>query len=490
MCSQVPNELWIEILGTLSPDTLKDISVTNRTFCRTIRRLLFAHFDFHPYGVGPHSTPILPSDVEVTRHLERLDFWTSDEIAPFVRSCTITPMRSTGPAYPFDTVKASRSKKPAPYVLLEPFFERITCFTGLRRLKARGAHFTPVALANLRRMPSLTHLHIDHFEITAVESMDFILQPLSLTRFSISHDVTREDGLEHWVPLLNPEHLRELNIMCNLRVLGESTDVIPIFPRLHKLSLLLNLATMSRNLATMSKFPGVRVVTIEGWGEVDTWPDLRMQQPDSFPLLAEYIGTYKILPLFFCRATLTRITITDATPEILIAQLQGLRTPLNITSVTAYFHRFDGNFGSFDTAVLGTLLDVLPRLTEFCLRITLELEDDDLEDDANPVATSFFEALADTPGLPPTLQHLALSWEFEYHDLESEPTVKGPPDLPQLRDALVERCPGLQSLWFDGHDFLFQWRKATDGTCVEASTDNAADVASMRNDFAKWWEMR
>ncbi|KAF7344702.1 L-aminoadipate-semialdehyde dehydrogenase [Mycena venus] len=482
MCSQVPNELWLEIFSDLSPDALKDVSVTNRTFCHTTRRLLFAHFDFHPYAIGPHSAPILPSDLDVARYLERLDFWTSDEIAPFVCSCTITPTRR---ASPFDTVKVS----PGPYVLLEPFFERIVRFTGLQRLMAKHAHFNAVALGNLRRMPSLTHLQIDHFEITAGESMDFILQPLSLTRFSVSHNVTREDGLEHWIPLLNPEHLRELNIMCNLRILGESTDAIPIFPRLQKLSLFLNLATMSRNLATMSKFPGVRVVTIEGWGEVDSWPDLHTQQ-GVFPLLTEYIGTYKILPLFFHRATLTRITITGATPEILIARLQGLRTPLNITAVTASFHRFDGNFGSFDTAVLSTLFDVLPRLTEFCLRITLELEDDDLEDDANPIATSFFEALAHTPVLPPTLQRLALSWEFEYHDLECEPTVNDPPDLPRLRDVLTERCPRLQSLWLDGHDFLLQWRKAIDGICVEASADNAAEVASMRKDFAKWWEMR
>ncbi|KAJ6527038.1 hypothetical protein B0H19DRAFT_1243334 [Mycena capillaripes] len=461
MRSQVPTELWVEAFSNLSFDTLKDVSLTNRAFCRATRPLLFTHFDFHPYTLGPDRAPLPLEDAEVARNLERLEFWTSDEIAPFVRSCDITPI---GPraAGLYGSPKGSYTWE-KPYVLLHPFLERIQRFTGLWRLKAEDVHFTPMAIANLRRMSSLTHLHVDRFEITAGDPIECTAQPLALSSFAIHHHIMREDGLDHWTPLLHPEHLQELNVSCNLRVLGESTEAIQTFTHLHKLSITMNFSIMSHNLEIMSKFPNVRVLSIGGWGEVDAWP----KDSGPFPLLSEYDGTHKLLPFFFSRATLTRITVSDATPDLVIRQLQGLCTPLNITAL-------NGNFEGFDNEAFDTLISLLPRLVELRIRITLELEDGELEDNINSIATSFFDALADTPGLPLTLEHLALAWKFEYEYLETEPIVDDDQsDLLQLRDALLARCPALKSIWLDGHDFLFQWRKLSVGTCVETSVDNA-----------------
>jgi hypothetical protein len=47
------------------------------------------------------------------------------------------------------------------------------------------------------------------------------------------------------------------------------------------------------------------------------------------------------------------------------------------------------------------------------------------------------------------------------------------PDFPQLRDALVARCPGLNWLWLNGIYFRFEWRDPMpDGTVREFTAKN------------------
>ncbi|KAF8206877.1 hypothetical protein K438DRAFT_1483360, partial [Mycena galopus ATCC 62051] len=84
---RVPNELWLEIFRSLPRDTLKALSLTS--FKGISRPLLFTHLDFHPYTLYSGEVVLLPRKTEVNRSLERLDFWSSDEIARHVRSCNI-----------------------------------------------------------------------------------------------------------------------------------------------------------------------------------------------------------------------------------------------------------------------------------------------------------------------------------------------------------------------------------------------------------------
>ncbi|KAJ7192293.1 hypothetical protein GGX14DRAFT_307086, partial [Mycena pura] len=81
-------EVWLQVLSNVPKDNLPAVSLTNNTFCRLIRPLLFTHLDFHPYA-HYEKTLLLPSSEVVERSMERLHFWRSDEIAPFVRSVKI-----------------------------------------------------------------------------------------------------------------------------------------------------------------------------------------------------------------------------------------------------------------------------------------------------------------------------------------------------------------------------------------------------------------
>ncbi|KAJ7659051.1 hypothetical protein DFH06DRAFT_1194950 [Mycena polygramma] len=379
--SPVPDELWLEVFSNLPRGVLKDVSLTYPTFRRLTRTLLFSHFDFHPYALGADSALLLPPEPELAILMERLNFWCSDEIAPLVRACDITPMRPTRITFVFN-------KSPNPYVLLDIFFARMAHFTSLRRLVMRYIDYTPLAMANLCRIPSLSSLFTDQFpgfrEPTREPEPAAIPHALALSSFAIRHDVAREDGIAHWIPSLHPQHLRELDLMCNLAALGETIDAIPTFPRVHKLSMTINLSRMSYNRAVMAKFPAVRVFTIRGWGDVADGdpPDGRADvAPLPFPLLEEYIGPDKTLSIFLPQPTLTRVTILDGRPAGVIAQLQTARIPHNITAFTAEFGE------SLDSLVLGTLLGFLPNLKELRIRIVMEIDDDEVEvfeDGVNP----------------------------------------------------------------------------------------------------------
>ncbi|KAJ7480675.1 hypothetical protein FB451DRAFT_1446646 [Mycena latifolia] len=174
MGSRVPNELWLEIFDHLPLDTIECLSLTSRTFSPLTRPFLFAHFDFHPYASRMvNGVFALPSAEEVEQSLERLAFWASPEIAPFVRSCDITPWASMGAAR-----TRAFSGTTTPYVLLAPFFDLLPCFTHMHRLHAKLVYFTQTGVTNLLRLPALASLHIDACGIAPGAHIDVSSLPL------------------------------------------------------------------------------------------------------------------------------------------------------------------------------------------------------------------------------------------------------------------------------------------------------------------------
>ncbi|KAJ6498902.1 hypothetical protein C8R45DRAFT_821112, partial [Mycena sanguinolenta] len=85
---KIPTELWLDIFRRLPRDTIKALFLTSSIFKDVCRSFLFAHLDFHPYAIRDRKI-VLPPSLEITRALERLEFWASDDIAPHVRSCKI-----------------------------------------------------------------------------------------------------------------------------------------------------------------------------------------------------------------------------------------------------------------------------------------------------------------------------------------------------------------------------------------------------------------
>ncbi|KAJ7677430.1 hypothetical protein B0H17DRAFT_1334264 [Mycena rosella] len=149
---RVPAELLDEIVAHFSPDsdhaTLKDLSLTSRRFDDLSRPLVFTSFNFYPYSVVTGSYGlcagdfVLPPAPDLNRARERLEFWASARIAPYVLECNVEPL---------EFENSGRLPPPGedPYMLLAAFFQFLPRFTRLRGFSGFHVHFTQITVANL-----------------------------------------------------------------------------------------------------------------------------------------------------------------------------------------------------------------------------------------------------------------------------------------------------------------------------------------------------
>ncbi|KAJ7107717.1 hypothetical protein C8R44DRAFT_804135, partial [Mycena epipterygia] len=111
-----------------------------------------------------------------------------------------------------------------------------------------------IGIANLRRLLALAHLGITMCNVIGVQRIEPASQPLELSSFSFQHHATFRDEIDHWFYLLYPEHLRELFLMCNTRLLNKAVATLPPFPHVRKLT-----ANIALSTTTLSKFLGVEM---------------------------------------------------------------------------------------------------------------------------------------------------------------------------------------------------------------------------------------
>ncbi|KAJ7458870.1 hypothetical protein FB451DRAFT_1372087 [Mycena latifolia] len=405
---RLPVEVWLKICDDIPKDVVPALSSTSHLFRSMLSPLLFAHFDFHTWT--PIGSPVVDG-AKLDRYLERLDFFSSDKIAPLVRSCDITPRPPVRlPAQAVLTFSES---------LLARFYERLPRLTNTQRFYAEGCDLTQAVMTILCRLPALEHLDVNSCPFVAGAHSPSLL------------------------------HMKHLSVAWMDE--GET-------------------------LAFLSKFPRVKSLALVGTTPPAGW----VATQAFFPLLREFkcSGQYDTLSAFLSLPTLTCVTVDNYHPQLLMTHLAGNRTSLSkITlltiSFTSWYHFTEREM---NIPFLNTLYEFFPTLTE--LRISID--HGSMNSDFNSVATVFFKALPDAPALPPTLKHLCLSWEFDPEF--GVPPTDTLPDFTALRDALVARCPALVALWLDGEDFLFRWRKYSDGTAVEAMLDNCDDAEQMRDE--------
>ncbi|KAJ7879785.1 hypothetical protein B0H14DRAFT_2566631 [Mycena olivaceomarginata] len=379
-----------------------------------VRRQLFSKIYFTPYFTDDKGPALLPLPPEVERRIERLDFLSSDGIAPLVQQCHISPHTSYGyrENWSFST--------DAPYILLDTLFERLPCFTGLQQLELFRIALSPVRVDILFRLPQLSRLHVSWCTVTPQEHVQ--LSPgLHLSDFELRHDTKLEHGEDYWIPLLHPDRLRLLTLSFN----GHVAHNIPIFPNVRTLTAIIHdtLPSHPQNLTTMSKFPGVRTLKMSG-RESGTGL-VTVQCKAVFPHLGEYYDPCKALPLFLAASTLTHIQTKCARPQDFLTHILGIQGH-KITS-------FNATFKAFSSIAFNEIVQLLPQLTELLLTITVldtsrlfereiydlgELAKDEVVDGqygdsvrSGFTVSTFFLELSSAPLMPSGLESLAIGWE-------------------------------------------------------------------------------
>ncbi|KAJ7644753.1 hypothetical protein FB45DRAFT_1116496 [Roridomyces roridus] len=360
---RVPNELWIEIFGLLPLDSIKNIYATDKHFARTSRAFLFRHFVFYPYHIDRVSRHVvLPAPDGVQFALGRLEFWTSDEIFPLVRECSIALRdRRAEEARP---VPLDRTESPD--ILMNSFLDRLGRFTGLQKFSARQVDFTQVGLANLCHLPLLREVMIERCGMLHGETIDTTSLELRTTKFVYHDGLTAHEGPDLWLSILARGHLREVVVVTGRHKAASRLADGPAFPHVVALQISLDLSDM--NLVTLSKFPAVRHLQLDGWGlsggeaEASSVP-----ASDVLPLLREYHGPYTALPLFLSRPTLAHLIIDCCTAWELSSQLRGQHGHITSLSATLY---------QFDQETFSTICTCLPGLIDLRIQTYRIIEDD------------------------------------------------------------------------------------------------------------------
>ncbi|KAJ7766105.1 hypothetical protein B0H16DRAFT_1454004 [Mycena metata] len=441
MSDEVPNEVWHEVFCYLPREALKAVSLTRSTFLAISRPLLFKNFYFQ-LGIrrlGDWSSSRTSAGNEA-RALARLAFWSSNDIAPLVHSCTL--------AYHKGHVNMS---------LFGAFFERLPRFTNLRSFHGDDIELTQGRLAVLCGLPALRSLHLRGWRAAPGQQIIFssALLPVAVFHAHRSWQSWTDDSNPNaWLNSLSPDTLRELVVAT------APLHTTQHFPHVHTLEM-----RVSPDLSP--PFDPQRHRRSDGW-----------PCQEMLPVLENYNGVQQILYPFLSRSTLTRIVVHDSHPHDLINALRGVSTCINITSLTMTVALHQLPTAAFDTEALKAICMLLPRLTKLSVSVTGNLE----AGVPNIQPTHVLNLLGNTPILPRSLQLLIIVWTFlVFNPVPPDQS----PDFECIRANVTTCCPVLELFWLDAVYSLSHWRKIH-GEVQEFTGYTETEVNMMRIRVGEW----
>ncbi|KAJ6563819.1 hypothetical protein B0H19DRAFT_73010 [Mycena capillaripes] len=482
----LPEELWIEILQDLPKETLQNVALSHRTLRRISRPFLFVTLVFHPYAVAYISQdidrvrwpeaeePMLLSEEAQGHELERLNFYSSTEIAPLVRTCRLSPVLAEAWA---------ENELDMATALLTAFFERLPQFTSIRYLHAYMVRFTQTGLENLCLLPALSRLEI--ILGTIVEPINcYSLHLDRVTSFQLRHAHHSIPIFDSWMRLLRPTQLVELYLGLGSRLFADITpNDIPPFPHVRKLTLqALRVGyragplSASPALPILSKLMGLEVLVMKGqWSVSDQVPS---GFSDSLPMLKEYEGTQDMLPILLPHPTLSHISADWISWPVIMETLHASQPFNGVVSLTASSSLMNPTEFRF-------LFEIYPFISELNLNIA-----HGHRDSPNLLRKSFLQSLE---RIPTSLEFLSIRWtasdsedssSSDSEDHASTPdsgnhasTANKLHHVAELR-TLVARCPALTSLWIETEGFLFRRHRLSDGTVDERTVLDAGEFIS------------
>ncbi|KAJ7644740.1 hypothetical protein FB45DRAFT_1116451 [Roridomyces roridus] len=357
----------------------------------------------------------------VQLELERLAFWSSDDIAPLVRKRNMAPRHWR--------VTAESHTDP-PHILMTSFLHCLGNFIGLKTLYARQVNFTQEGLAHLCRISPLAEIVINWCGVFPGETIDTTSLQLRTKKLRYLADDDQHRNV--WLSIVDREHLRDLEAGGSASVADGTMSDGPAFPNVHDLKFNANLSTIDQDLTLLSKFPAVCALRLLACGDFhhESTDLSSLCASDVLPLLREYRGLCALLHIFLPKHTLTRLIIDVCQPGEFISQLH--REYDHITMLNL-------DVNALDQDALSTICGRFPALLDLQVYIFADIGEGEYQDGINPVATDFFSAFAsDTPGLPSTLQRLAISWDFHFQRLHSDESEDEPvASLDKIPDFLA-----------------------------------------------------
>ncbi|KAF7320665.1 hypothetical protein HMN09_00151500 [Mycena chlorophos] len=438
----ISDEVWDEILRCVPDEERAAVSTVSRQLRRISLPQLVKRVVLRAYS-SKDGQLLLPSTSIVEGMLERLAFYTSPKIAPYVRSCKITTyMQTHAPFAPSND----------PHLLQTAFFQKLSCFAGLRSLSMSRIHLTGQDLTLLMGLRSLESFEAEHCPLpsTCPPGLD---ASLTLPSLSFIPEKFDEDGeeFETWLKLIDTTKLRRVALRNSIY----NADGLSSYPAVTELvtSSDASWSDVRQLERLLGCFPGIRrlrldVPTISFSSPSHPDPsfigDLSLDYLEELEIVEDFLGAF--LPF---SDTITRLNVYGMETRTLKEVFGTRATYTNLTSLFATILKL----ASKD---LGTVLRHLTKL-EKCM-IVSEYEDTKMRGAENKIATKFFsEILQPKVTLPRTLTHLALFLNLDT-DNDGAPIPHAFIDPVATCTTLRARLPRLVFMWLDGADFLIDWR--------------------------------
>jgi hypothetical protein len=272
----LPAEMWLAVLAHLEFGDRKHVSLTNRTFRCLTQPLLFHKLvistSLVPFAHGYGKPSIQQEAIFIRNLLSRIEFFTSEHIASFVRTCSI-------------------GNKPNGYhirdVPIGLVLRRLSACKNLNSLTCQRIYISAEGFQSIKALSSLQRLTIIHCTL-----MTSNVSRLSLKQYNLY------GGTKRWWKILDPD-----TIECfSLSSVTESNDLypgnpIPLMRHLHTLHVPCVVVT-PLFLSFLSQSPGIQDLCISAEGVDQFVPKFDGTPPaDLLPRLNTYYGpdTYLLL---------------------------------------------------------------------------------------------------------------------------------------------------------------------------------------------------
>ncbi|KAG6917181.1 hypothetical protein DXG01_003524 [Tephrocybe rancida] len=470
--ASIPTDVWEEILKDQPFCQLKTVSLV----CHNLRSLmiprLFAIFRFTPYIIDhgdKYDSNILVRRISLPlkafkNAVEKLLFFVSDSVSPYVRSCYVAPhdkhkgFRDRLLFGPDDLPSSSD-----PTSLLESLLKLLSRFSGLQLLQFNAVTFNALTLTQLALHVSVKS-NINVLKFAACNLMALSL-PLPIIEAPVVCFECRENvdvyGAHNWLSILDPNTLQVLQFGpgCKVaEVFTPSTSSLR-FPRVIFLTIPLDYCTVPRLTKVLQLFPSLRSLRLAGMARLPGLVSNSQTIPEPLPPIREYNGPYELFDLLMAtqvtllKLSLDNYSIDGCDPDALTTKL--LSCSIKIKDV----EELKIKLSRLPTPFLPTVLSLTPKLRVLGIRSdTYHL------DSARPFTTPEVLETLSAVSLPPNLEILSLHWSpTSIEDAKSQSTLfanRVHEQLPQLQIMLM----GIKPPEF-GWLFMKRSRSENEGAC-------------------------
>jgi hypothetical protein len=211
----LPPEIWLAVFEDI--DDMSNVRLTCTSFAALGKVQAFSSLKISPFILaadGDYYRRWAFTEDVVAERLNRLDFWASDDIAPFVRHCKVYPQ-----FYSESMASMVRWRKGHAKEFINAVFQRLPLFLNLHRLEISHIPVSEQILTQLCQLKALRTLEVTDCTLVARIAPRPPLDITNIHFYSGTGSLTYRDWEERgdvgWLDVLNPDTIRRICISFN-----------------------------------------------------------------------------------------------------------------------------------------------------------------------------------------------------------------------------------------------------------------------------------